>query len=162
MPKEDIRLSKKIALYLVHGSGADGGETGNGYINRQEFIDLLKLHTNAPLNNAPDQLSSMHVPPSKQWIIDMKIHKFMRIKMRLKAINSPIRTIKVNTDLLKITMTISSVSSRKCHHFYEKVVDEILAMYKDAEVPIDLFISEQMNCLMEFGQPLPFVRILLQ
>ena len=40
--KEDIRLSKKIALYLCMVQG-DGGETGNGYINRQEFIDLLKI-----------------------------------------------------------------------------------------------------------------------
>ena len=35
-------------------------------------------------------------------------------------------------------------------------------MYKDAEVPLICSASEQMNCLMEFGQPLPFVRILLQ
>ena len=31
------------------------------------------------------------------------------------------------------------ICQESAYHFYEKVVDEILAMYKEAEVPIDLF-----------------------
>ena len=96
---------------MVRGNG---GETGNGYINRQEFIDLLKFAHQRAIKIMP-QIS---FPSHARAAIKAMDHRYENPQVHenkdeIKAINSPIRTIKVNTDLLKITMTISSVSVKK-------------------------------------------------
>ena len=86
----------------------------------------------------------------------------MRIKMRLKAINSPIRTIKKYRSAQNYNDNIICICQESAYHFYEKVVDEILAMYKDAEVPLIYSVSGQMNFHTGFGRLHQFVRILSQ
>ena len=139
--KRGYSPEQKNRLIPMYGSGADGGVTGNGYINRQEFIDILKFAHQRSIKIMP-QIS---FPSHARAAIKAMDHRYEnpqvyenKDEIKSYQLSDPDDQSKYRS-AQNYNDNIICICQESAYHFYEKVVDEILAMYKDAEVPIDLF-----------------------
>ena len=125
----------------MYGSGANGGETGNGYINRQEFINLLKYAHQRAIKVMPQISFPSHARAA------IKAMDYRNENLQAKMIKNEIKSYQLSdpNDLSKYRSAqnyddnIINICQESAYHFYEKVIDEIMAMYEEAGVPIDLF-----------------------
>ena len=132
---------QKDCLIPMYGSGANGGETGNGYINRQEFINLLKYAHQRAIKVMPQISFPSHARAA------IKAMDYRNENLQAKMIKNEIKSYQLSdpNDLSKYRSAqnyddnIINICQESAYHFYEKVIDEIMAMYEEAGVPIDLF-----------------------
>ena len=139
--KRGYSRGQKDRLIPMYGSGANGGETGNGYINRQEFIDLLKFAYQRAIKIMP-QIS---FPSHARAAIKAMDHRYENPKayqnkdeIKSYQLSDPHDQSKYRS-AQNYDDNIICICQESAYHFYEKVIDEIIAMYKEAGVPIDLF-----------------------
>ena len=139
--KRGYSQEQKDRLIPMYGSGADGGETGNGYINRQEFIDLLKFAHQRAIKIMPQISFPSHARAAIKAMDhrheNPQVHE-NKDEIKSYQLSDPDDQSKYRS-AQNYNDNIICICQESAYHFYEKVVDEILAMYKDAEVPIDLF-----------------------
>ncbi len=132
---------QKDRLIPMYGSGADGGITGNGYLKRIEFIELLKFAHQRAIKIMPQISFPSHaraaIKAMDQRYENPQVHE-NKDEIKSYQLSDPDDQSKYRS-AQNYNDNIICICQESAYHFYEKVVDEILAMYKDAEVPIDLF-----------------------
>ena len=139
--KRGYSPGQKDRLIPMYGSGANGSETGNGYINRQVFIDLLKFAHQRAIKIMPQISFPSHaraaIKAMDQRYENLQVHE-NKDEIKSYQLSDPDDQSKYRS-AQNYNDNIICICQESAYHFYEKVVDEILAMYKEAEVPIDLF-----------------------
>ena len=139
--KRGYSPGQKDRLIPMYGSGTNGGETGNGFINRQEFIDLLKFAHQRAIKIMPQISFPSHARAAIK-AMDQRYEnpKAYDNKDEIKSyqLSDPDDQSKYRS-AQNYDDNIICICQESAYHFYEKVIDEIMAMYKEAGVPIDLF-----------------------
>jgi hexosaminidase len=139
--KRGYSPGQKDRLIPMYGSGANGGETGNGYIKRQAFIDLLKFAHQRAIKIIPQISFPSHaraaIKAMDQRYENSQAHE-SKNEINRYQLSDP-NDQSVYRSAQNYDDNIICICQESAYHFYEKVVDEILLMYEEAEVPIDLF-----------------------
>ena len=116
---------------------ADTTVTGNGYYTRQDFIDLLQYAAQRHITVIPEIESPGH---ARAAIVAMRA-RYNRLKdsnpeqAREYLLSEEADTSKY-VSAQAYTDNIMNVSLPSVYRFMEKVSDEIIAMYRDAGVPL--------------------------
>lgn len=132
-------LDSKKFLPASFGAGpVPGATSASGYYTRAEFIDLLKYANDRHIQIIPEVESPGHARASIK-AMDVRYERFLAQgnkeeaeKYLLRDINdkSEYRTAQLWTD------NIICVGLPSTYRFAEKVVDEIVEMYKEAKAPL--------------------------
>jgi len=122
-----------------YASGPDAGfYPGSGYYSRQDFIEILKYATERHINVIPEIESPGHSRAAIK-AMDARYHKFMKQGNRPEAERYLLRDLNdksVYSSAQGWTDNVMCVALPSTYNFMEKVIDELLAMYKDAGAPI--------------------------
>jgi hexosaminidase len=138
--KRGYTLDEQDRLIPMYGSGADGGETGNGFLSRAEFIDLLQYARVRNVTVIPQISFPSH---ARAAVISMKARTNRLIKeanpdAAAYALSDPDDKSVYRSAQLYNDNTIN-ICRESAYAFFEKVVDEVVAMYADANVKLRQF-----------------------
>ena len=138
--KRGYTLDEQDRLIPMYGSGANGGETGNGFLSRAEFIDLLQYARVRNVTVIPQISFPSH---ARAAVISMKARTNRLIKeastdATAYALSDPNDKSVYRSAQLYNDNTIN-ICRESAYAFFEKVVDEVVAMYADANVKLRQF-----------------------
>lgn len=136
----------KDSLYLppAYGSGPDANDPnsyGNGFYTRKDFIEIIQYAHARHIQVIPELNLPGH---SRAAIKAMELRYNRLVKAGKKKEAEEYRLIDPN-DQSKYVSAQGYVDNTTCvcqpqvFHFFETVLDDILTMYKDAQVPIPMF-----------------------
>lgn len=137
--KRGFTTDSKNFLPTSYGSGPNTGVyPGSGYYSRQDFIEILKYATERHIQVIPEIESPGHSRAAIK-AMDSRYNKFMKLGNKEEAERYLLRdlddkSVYSSAQLWKDNITCVALPST--YTFMEKVIDEILAMYKDANAPI--------------------------
>lgn len=122
-----------------YASGPNTGVyPGSGYYSRRDFIEILKYATERHIQVIPEIESPGHSRAAIK-AMDSRYNKFMKLGNQVEAERYFLRDINdksVYASAQLWTDNIMCVALPSTYDFMEKVIDEILEMYKDAGAPI--------------------------
>lgn len=134
-------LKEDICLVPSYGSGCDPCDPdspGNGYYSRQEFIEILQLAHSLHVEVIP----AIDIPGhARAAIVSMnaRYHRFMDQGDRAAAeeylLTDP-ADISVYESVQMWRDNVVTIVLPSVYRFIEKVVREIVSMYRDANVPL--------------------------
>lgn len=137
--KRGFTLNSKSFLPASYGGGPNTGVyPGSGYYSRQDFIEILKYATERHIQVIPEIESPGHSRAAIK-AMDARYNKFMKLGNQVEAERYLLRDLNdksVHTSAQLWKDNIMCVALPSTYTFMEKVIDEILAMYKDANAPI--------------------------
>lgn len=132
-------LNSSLHLPSAYGSGPDAGVySGSGSYSRQDFIEILKYATERHIQVIPEIESPGHSRAAIK-AMDSRYNKFMKLGNKAEAERYLLRDINdksVYTSAQLWTDNVMCVALPSTYDFLEKVIDEILVMYKEANAPI--------------------------
>lgn len=139
--KRGYTLDEQDRLIPMYGSGADGGETGNGFLSRTEFINLIQYArvrnvTVIPQISFPSHARAavVSMEARRQWFLaagdDAAAEEFALIDPEDKSLY---RSAQLYND------NVINICRESSYVFFEKVVNEIVGMYNDANVRLKQF-----------------------
>jgi len=129
------------SLIPMYGSGPDTSSTGSGYLSRNEFVDILKYAYERNILIIPQISVPSHM---RSAIVSMnaRYQKYMELGNPEEAE----RYLLIDPDdkseyysAQGFNDNIMNVCRESSFTFYNKVVDEIYLMYKDAGVEMEKF-----------------------
>jgi len=122
-----------------YASGPDTGfYPGSGFYSRQDFIEILKYATERHIQVIPEIESPGHSRAAIK-AMDERYRKYMKQGNQQEAERNLLRDLNdksVYSSAQLWTDNIMCVALPSTYNFMEKVIDELLAMYKDAGAPI--------------------------
>ncbi len=134
---------EKDHLFPSLGSGPfadDPSSNGNGFYSREQFIELLKYARDRHIRVIPE----IDLPGHSNAAIQSMIIRHDRLKEQGDPIGAmayylldPDDTTKVES-VQKWKNNVVNVCMESTYRFCEKVFDELIAMYKEANVPLDM------------------------
>ena len=139
--KRGYSPKKQDRLIPMYGSGADGGLTGNGYLDRTSFISLLKYAHQRAIKIIP-QIS---FPSHARAAIKSMDYRYIKLMEEGKMAEAETFLLSDPNDKSSYRSAqnyndnIICICNESAYRFYEKVVDEMVAMYREAEVPLEIF-----------------------
>ena len=128
-------------LIPMYGSGPDTNSTGSGYLSRADYIDILKYAYERNITVIPQISVPSHM---RSAIVSMnaRYQKYMEMGNQVEAE----RYLLIDPDdqseyysAQGFEDNIMCVCRESSFAFYEKVIDEIFLMYKDAGVEMTKF-----------------------
>ena len=128
-------------LIPMYGSGPDTRSTGSGYLSRADYIDILKYAYERNITVIPQISVPSHM---RSAIVSMnaRYQKYMEMGNQVEAE----RYLLIDPDdqseyysAQGFDDNIMCVCRESSFAFYEKVIDEIFLMYKDAGVEMTKF-----------------------
>ena len=128
-------------LIPMYGSGPDTSSTGSGYLSRADYIDILKYAYERNITVIPQISVPSHM---RSAIVSMnaRYQKYMEMGNQVEAE----RYLLIDPDdqseyysAQGFDDNIMCVCRESSFAFYEKVIDEIFLMYKDAGVEMTKF-----------------------
>ena len=128
-------------LIPMYGSGPDTRSTGSGYLSRADYIDILKYANERNITVIPQISVPSHM---RSAIVSMnaRYQKYMEMGNQVEAE----RYLLIDPDdqseyysAQGFEDNIMCVCRESSFAFYEKVIDEIFLMYKDAGVEMTKF-----------------------
>ncbi|WP_338407837.1 family 20 glycosylhydrolase [uncultured Flavobacterium sp.] len=138
--KRGHTTNSKDFLPSSYGGGPEMGVyPGSGYYSRQDFIEILKYATERHIQVIPEIESPGHSRAAIK-AMDSRYNKFMKLGNQVEAERYLLRDLNdksVHTSAQLWKDNIMCVALPSTYTFMEKVIDEILAMYKDANAPIE-------------------------
>ncbi|MGV8945720.1 MAG: family 20 glycosylhydrolase [Lutibacter sp.] len=132
-------LDSASFLPPAYGSGPNTGVyPGSGYYSKQDFMAILKYAMERHIQVIPEIESPGHSRAAIK-AMDLRYKKFMKLGNQTEAERYLLRDINdksVYTSAQNWTDNVMNVALPSTYHFMEKVIDEILMMYKEANAPI--------------------------
>ena len=139
--KRGYTKDEQDRLIPMYGSGADGGETGNGFLSQQDFIDLLQYARVRNVTVIPQISFPSH---ARAAVVSMEARRQRFLAAGDEAAaeefalmdpedKSVYRSAQLYNDN---TINICRESS---YAFFEKVVGEVVGMYAAANVKLTQF-----------------------
>ena len=128
-------------LIPIYGSGPDTNSTGSGYLSKSEFIEILKYANQRNITVIPQISYPSHI---RSAIISMnaRYQKFMELGDKGEA--EKYLLIDPNDESEYYSAqgfddNIVCICRESAFNFYEKVIDEVYLMYKEAGVEMKKF-----------------------
>ena len=122
-----------------YASGPDKGfYPGSGYYSREDFIEILKYATERHIQVIPEIESPGHSRAAIK-AMDSRYRKFMKQGNQQEAERYLLRDLNdksIYSSAQGWTDNVMCAALPSTYHFMEKVIDELLKMYKDAGAPI--------------------------
>ena len=128
-------------LIPMYGSGPDTNSTGSGYLSRADYIDILKYAYERNITVIPQISVPSHM---RSAIVSMnaRYQKYMEMGNQVEAERYLLIDPDDQSDYYSaqgFDDNIMCVCRESSFAFYEKVIDEIFLMYKDAGVEMTKF-----------------------
>ena len=141
--KRGFTTDERDCLYPMYSGGwnpDDKKASGNGYLTRNDFIDILRYAKNRYVNIVPE--------------IDMPGHSRAAIKAMEARYWKYIGTDRENAEEYLLsdfqdtsryvsaqhyTDNVICIALPSCYTFAQKVIDEVVAMYREADAPLSIF-----------------------
>jgi hexosaminidase len=126
-------------LHPSFGSGPDFNSAGTGHYTRQDFIDILKYAKERHIRVIPEIETPGH---ARAAVASMtaRYKRYMKEGKRQEAeqylLIDPSDS-SVYRSVQRWTNNVMNPAMPSVYRFLEKVTDEIVAMYKDAEAPLE-------------------------
>ena len=137
--KRGFTLDSSSYLPTAYGSGPDiGFYPGSGYYSKQDFIEILKYATERHIQVIPEIESPGHSRAAIK-AMDFRYNKFIKLGNQIEAERYLLRDFNdksVHNSAQNWTDNVMCVALPSTYNFMEKVIDELLEMYKDANAPI--------------------------
>ena len=129
------------SLIPMYGSGPDTSSTGSGYLSREEFVDILKYADERNVLIIPQISVPSHM---RSAIVSMnaRYQKYMELGNQEEAEKYLLIDPNDRSEYYSaqgFNDNIMNVCRESSFTFYNKVIDEIYLMYKDAGVEMDKF-----------------------
>ena len=139
--KRGYTKDEQDRLIPMYGSGADGGETGNGFLSQQDFIDLLQYARVRNVTVIPQISFPSH---ARAAVVSMEARRQRFLAAGNEAAaeefalmdpedKSVYRSAQLYND------NAINICRESAYAFFEKVVDEVVGMYAGANVKLTQF-----------------------
>ncbi len=139
--KRGYTKDEQDRLIPMYGSGADGGETGNGFLSQQDFIDLLQYARVRNVTVIPQISFPSH---ARAAVVSMEARRQRFLAAGNEAAaeefalmdpedKSVYRSAQLYND------NAINICRESAYTFFEKVVDEVVGMYAGANVKLTQF-----------------------
>ena len=128
-------------LIPMYGSGPDTNSTGSGYLSRSDYVDILKYASERNISVIPQISVPSHM---RSAIVSMnaRYQKYMEMGNQVEAEKYLLIDPDDKSEYYSaqgFTDNIMNICRESSFTFYEKVIDEIFLMYKDAGVEMTKF-----------------------
>ena len=128
-------------LIPMYGSGPDTNSTGSGYLSRSDYVDILKYASERNISVIPQISVPSHM---RSAIVSMnaRYQKYMEMGNQVEAEKYLLIDPDDKSEYYSaqgFTDNIMNICRESSFTFYEKVIDEIYLMYKDAGVNMTKF-----------------------
>ncbi len=128
-------------LIPMYGSGPDINSTGSGYLSRSDYVDILKYASERNISVIPQISVPSHM---RSAIVSMnaRYQKYMEMGNQVEAEKYLLIDPDDKSEYYSaqgFTDNIMNICRESSFTFYEKVIDEIYLMYKDAGVEMTKF-----------------------
>lgn len=142
--RQHISSYKNAALHPGYGSGPiayDKGKHGSGFYTKADFIEILKYAHARHIKIIPE----VNLPGHAHAAIKAMEARYERLMKEGKQNEAnEYRLIDPNDKSVYLSAqgykdNVVDVTKESTYHFYEKVTDEIIKMYKEAGLTLDLF-----------------------
>lgn len=135
--------NEKTAIWPYYGSGPDvvNSPFGSGFLSRSDFMEILKYAQSRHVQVIPEVVAPAHM---KAAIISMN-KRYQHYIAQGDTENAEQYLLVHPADssdyisVQRYRLNTMDVCMESSYRFYEKVVDEILQMYKETDVPISTF-----------------------
>ncbi|WP_276371253.1 family 20 glycosylhydrolase [Chryseolinea sp. H1M3-3] len=142
--REHTAGKETAVLHPAYGSGPFAkaeGKFGHGYYSRKDFIEILKYANERHIKVIPELNFPGHARAAIK-AMEARYEKFMKDGKEAEA--NEYRLIDPQDASVYLSAqgykdNVVSVARESVFHFYEKVVDEITAMYAEAGLKLDEF-----------------------
>ncbi|WP_428656524.1 family 20 glycosylhydrolase [Runella sp.] len=142
--RQHIASYKDAALHPGYGSGPisyDKGKHGSGFYSKADFIEILKYATARHIKVIPE----VNLPGHAHAAIKAMEARYARLMKEGKEkeaneyrlIDPDDKSVYLSAQGYKDNVV--DITKESTYHFYEKVTDEIIKMYKEAGLTLDLF-----------------------
>ena len=128
-------------LIPMYGSGPDTDSSGSGYLSRVEFIDILKYANQRNITIIPQISFPSH---ARSAIISMnaRYQKYMKLGNIVEAEKYLLIDPEDKSEYYSaqgFNDNIACICRESAYTFYDKEIDEVYLMYKDAGVKFQKF-----------------------
>ncbi len=128
-------------LIPMYGSGPDTNSTGSGYLSRSDYVDILKYASERNISVNPQISVPSHM---RSAIVSMnaRYQKYMEMGNQVEAEKYLLIDPDDKSEYYSaqgFTDNIMNICRESSFTFYEKVIDEIYLMYKDAGIEMAKF-----------------------
>jgi len=128
-------------LIPMYGSGPDTNSTGSGYLSRTDYVDILKYASERNISIIP-QISVPSHMRSAIVAMNARYQKYMEMGNQVEAEKYLLIDPDDKSEYYSaqgFTDNIMNICRESSFTFYEKVIDEIYLMYKDAGIEMTKF-----------------------
>lgn len=137
--KRGHTLDDRHNLLPSYGSGAVSGiNSGSGFYNRKDFIDILRYATTRHIRVIPEIETPGHARAAIKSM-DARYARLMKEGKKEDAEQYLLRDLNDKSKYRSVQNwddNVINVALPSTYNFIEKVVDEIRAMYVDAQAPL--------------------------
>ena len=129
------------SLIPMYGSGPDINSTGSGYLSRDDFIEILQYADHRNIKIIP-QISYPSHMRSAIISMDVRYQKYMELGDQAEAEKYLLSDPNDKSEYYSaqgFDDNIACICRESFFTFYEKVIDEIYLMYKEAGVELKKF-----------------------
>ena len=128
-------------LIPMYGSGPDTNSSGSGYLSRSDYVDILKYASERNISVIPQISVPSHM---RSAIVSMnaRYQKYMEMGNQFEAEKYLLIDPDDKSEYYSaqgFTDNIMNICRESSFTFYEKVIDEIYLMYKDAGIEMAKF-----------------------
>ena len=128
-------------LIPMYGSGPDTNSSGSGYLSRSDYVDILKYASERNISVIPQISVPSHM---RSAIVSMnaRYQKYMEMGNQVEAEKYLLIDPDDKSEYYSaqgFTDNIMNICRESSFTFYEKVIDEIYLMYKDAGIEMAKF-----------------------
>ena len=125
-------------LIPMYGSGANGGETGNGFLTRENYIELLRYAKVRNVTVIPQISFPSH---ARAAVVSMEARRqrFLAAGDNAAADKFALRDLEDKSVYLsaqRYNDNIINICRESAYTFFEKVVEEVAGMHADANVKL--------------------------
>ncbi|TSD63515.1 family 20 glycosylhydrolase [Inquilinus sp. KBS0705] len=137
--KRGHTLDSKGFLPASHGSGPDFTNTaGSGYYTKADYIEILKYATERHITVIPEIESPGHARASIK-AMDARYERLMAAGDKAGAERNLLRDMNDKSDYRSVQYwndNVIDVALPSTYNYVETVVDDLVAMYKEANAPL--------------------------
>ena len=129
------------SLIPMYGSGPDINSTGSGYLSRVDFIEILQYADHRNIKIIP-QISYPSHMRSAIISMDVRYQKYMELGNQEEAEKYLLSDPDDESEYYSaqgFDDNIACICRESAFTFYEKVIDEIYLMYKEAGIELNKF-----------------------
>ena len=133
--KRSYSAIENKSLLPMYGSGATGSPTSNGYLSREDFVEILEYAKKKQIDIMP-QISFPSHARAAIIAMEARYEKYMALNQPEKALEYRLRDGNDQSKYVsaqRYSDNVICICNESAYTFFEKVYTELQKMYEDAE-----------------------------